>query len=246
MKLGKQPAHYDKRTLNFSAFLDTSILPTIPETFGHTKEIKEWGGLGNFTHGDCVIASGMHMVMNYKKASTGIDVPFTDEGAIKTYHQVNHTQEDRGTNMLTFLKYWHKHGIKDENGELHKCGPYAYINPKKTDHIKVAIYLFGGVKIGINLPDYYEEQFRAGKPWSVKPGPVNFVGGHDVPALAKYNKNFTCITWAKEQEIEPDFIYSFCDECYVIISPDYFNGKKQTPEGYDLAALMAQYKIITA
>ena len=244
-KLGKQPATYDNRTLKFAKYDDRSLLDKIPKVVGHDNlfdDVNGWGMLANDRYGCCVISSMMHQSMLWNKAARGIDVKYTDDLCIDTYHKVNHTTEDRGTNMLKALKYRRKHGILDAEGKVHKIAAFAYLNVHDIDQIRAAIYLFGLVDIGFAVPDYCMEQFEHGRPWVVKENGVN-EGGHCVPIVG-FNEMFNVVTWGKEQKMEVNFFSRYADEAYAIMSGDYFNGKKQTPEGFDLSQLKKDLAIL--
>jgi hypothetical protein len=246
-KLGKQPATYDRRTLKFAKYVDRSLLPDIPDVIGHDKLFDDnsgWGMLANDRYGCCVISSMMHQTMLWNKAAKNKEVQFTDELCIDTYHKVNNSTEDNGTNMLTALKYRNKHGIVDSDGNIYKIGAFAYLNTHNIDEIKAAVYLFGLVDIGFYVPDYCMDQFAGGRPWVVT-GEGENQGGHCVPIVG-FDKMFNTVTWGREQKMDIEFFAKYADEAYAIISEDYLNGNKETPEGFDLETLKQDLLILQA
>ena len=98
----------------------------------------------------------------------------------------------------------------------------------------VALYLFGIVGIGIEFPDSAMDQFNAGKPWSVVPGPKPREG-HYIPLVA-YRQHLECVTWGRVQSMTTEFFKKYCDEAWAILSPEMLRADK-SPEGFNLAQL---------
>jgi hypothetical protein len=262
LKLGKKPATYDKRDLLFAQFRTAEALPSHPKHFGHEKLIqaKAWQMLGNGPDdtvgqgfggaGDCVFAGGDHETMLWT-LETGKVTKFTGANAIADYSAVTgydpkappdengDNPTDQGTNVRDALNYRLKTGLVDVNGTRHKIGAFVALELGNLDELLEALYLFGIVGIGFRFPDSAMDQFNAGKPWTVVPGPEPREG-HYVPFVA-YRKNLECVSWGRIQKMTPGFYKKYCDEAWAILSPEMLVQGKSL-EGFDLARLQACLK----
>lgn len=252
-RLGKAPATYDKRDLQFAHYR-TGALPSRPKTFGHEFFVapKAWGMLGNGPDdtvapgfqgaGDCVLAGAAHETMVWTaEAANGKFAKFTGRNAIADYseitgYEIGNDATDNGTDVRVALKYRQKTGVVDASGKRHKIGPYLALEPGNLDHVREALYLFGVVGIGITFPTSAFDQLDAGKPWSVVHG-AKTDGGHYIPLVAQ-RSHIECVTWGQIQAMTVGFYAKYCDEAWAILSPEMLaNGKSL--EGFDLAALQA-------
>jgi hypothetical protein len=249
-KLGKKPATYDKRDLQFAHYRTAAALPPHPKQFGHEKLVgaNAWQMLGNGPDntvspgfkgaGDCVFAGGDHESMLWTLEG-GTAATFTGANAIADYSAVtgykpSNPKSDQGTDVRVALKYRQNTGLVDTKGKRHRIGAYLALEPGNVDHLVEALYLFGVVGIGIQFPASAMDQFDAGKPWSVVAG-AQIDGGHYVPLVAK-RANFDCVTWGRLQQMTAQFYTKYCDEAWAILSPEMLNSGK-SPEGFDLAQL---------
>ncbi len=139
------------------------------------------------------------------------------------------------------MNYWRKKGIGG-----HKIRAYATIQYKNHDLVKAAVYLFGGIYVGLNLPNTIKGQ----EVWELMPGgltgdnaPGSF-GGHAVTVLAYDTKYLTCISWGKKKKISWDFWDAYCDELYAIVTEDFIADNKN-PIGINLAKLAADLLALT-
>jgi hypothetical protein len=135
---------------------------------------------------------------------------------------------------LDVLQYWQKSGVGG-----HKIGAYVAVEPGNHDHVRVGIYLFGGLYIGLALPKTIERQ----RVWSVPPqgptgeGAPGSLGGHAVPLIGFDALGLVCITWGAAQRLTWPFLDAYCDEVWAVLSPDWFGGQRTAPSGFDLRAL---------
>jgi hypothetical protein len=266
MKLGKQAATYDKRDLMFAQFRTTEPLPAHPAHFGHETLVgaRAWQMLGNGPDntvskgfkgaGDCVFAGGAHETMLWtleaEKPAT-----FTGANAIKDYSAVTgydphapldqngDNPTDQGTNVRDALKYRQKTGLIDAKAKRHKIGAYVALELGNVDQLLEALYLFGSVGIGIRFPNSAMDQFNAGKPWTVVPGPAP-TEGHYIPIVAN-RTNIECVTWGRIQQMTPTFYKTYCDEAWAILSPEMLKAGKSL-EGFNLEQLQADLKALRA
>jgi hypothetical protein len=238
LKLGKLPKKEDKRNLKFAKYL-TRPLPTIPIKVDYTAGITAWGMMLNDQLGDCTIAGEGHFIEAWTKGKTIIP-----DSVIKSVYSRNSGynpqtgQNDNGCVELDVLNDWRKNGVGDD-----KIGAFTEVNIKKEAEIKAAIYLFNGLYIGVALPKSAEDQFNAGKPWTVVKG-SQILGGHCVVLIGYDEQYYYTITWGSIVKIEKSWLKKYMDEAYAIISNDYFIGDK-TAEGYDLETLNTDLQLIS-
>lgn len=264
LRLGKSPATYDKRDLLFAQYRTAEALPSHPKYFGHEKLFgaNAWQMLGNGPDnsvssgfkgaGDCVFAGGDHETMLWTLEG-GKPARFTGANAIRDYSAVTgydpraplddhgDNPTDRGTNTRDGLSYRRKTGLIDATGKRHKIGAYVSLELGNIDQLLEALYLFGVVGIGIRFPNSAMDQFNAGKPWSVVPGPPA-TEGHYIPLVAS-RTNLECVTWGRIQQMTQQFYRTYCDEAWAILSPEMLKGGKSL-EGFDLAQLQADLKLL--
>jgi hypothetical protein len=241
LKLGKQPAKHDI-TFKFAAFKKAAALPTPPEEFGHEKEVKgRWGMLANDKVGDCVFAGAAHEVKLWN-AECGTSVRFLSKNVLSDYSAVtgyNPKDEstDAGTDMREACSYRRKTGIVDANGVRHKIAAYMALEPGNLTELKQALYLFGVVGGGFDLPYSALDQFDKKQAWSVVPN-MRSAGGHYV-SIVGYRKNkLIGITWGRKQEITEEFYEKQSDEAYVMLSEEMLKERK-SPEGFDYDLLIS-------
>jgi len=245
VELGKLAPRHDVRTLQFANYVTPEALPPVPAKYDWSGKIKKWGMMKNDTVGDCTCAAAGHLIMEWT-ADNGKAYTPKDTDIIKAYSQITGYdpktgKNDNGAVETDVLNYWRKTGIAS-----HKIFAYAGLEPRNHDHVKEAVYLFGGCYIGLSLPVSAQTQTV----WSVPPGGATGIGapgswgGHAVPVVAYNSSGLTVVTWGELKKMTWGFWDVYCDESYAIISPDFLN-KDKTPNGFDIAALKADLKIIT-
>lgn len=243
LRLGKLPFIHDSRDFQWARYREPGVtLPTHPVTFGYGKQISAWGMLGNDRAGDCVWASAAHQTMLWNVVNKRT-VPFSDASVLSDYSAVTGYDpvtgaNDNGTVIRDALSYRRKTGILDANGNRHTIGAYVSLQPGNINQLLEALYLFGIVEIGIQFPSYAMDQFHQGKAWTYRPNP-EIIGGHDIPLVARPSSRYLqLVTWARMISASNLFIKNFCDEAWVIISPEFLNGGL-SPLGFNMAQLQA-------
>ena len=248
MKLGKKPYIPSKKDLLYRNYRGTT-LPPIPKSFGHQSLVSNWGMLGNDTIGDCVIAGGDHETMLWT-AEGSAEAAFTVANAISDYSTItgynpNDPNTDQGTEVRTALQYRRNTGMIDASSNRHKIAAYLLLDQSNLlNELLEATYLFSAVGIGINFPTSAMDQFNNGQPWSVVQGsPIE--GGHYVPVVGYDGAYIYCVTWGQVQKMTVNFLTTYCEEAWAILSQEFINGKQVSPEGFNLAQLQADLAAIT-
>jgi hypothetical protein len=242
-KLGKKPFVEDKRDFKLAKYVDKeTIFPVLPASYNHDFML-EWGMLGNDQYGDCVIAGADHETMIWTDEGMGKSAYFNIPNTLLDY-QIICGEGDNGCNVRDVLKYRQKTGITDGSQKKHKIG--AYLSIDDHDEIKMAIYLFSVVGVGIAFPDTAMDEFDRGEPWSTTITSFKDCnGGHYVP-LVGYDANYLyCITWGRMQKMTWKFFDKYVDEAWAMLSEEMVNNAGVSPEGFSLQKLQDDLNNLT-
>jgi hypothetical protein len=247
LKLGKQPARHDPRTLLFATYA-TAALPAPPASLDLTAKVKvPWGMMDNAQIGDCTCAAAGHLLMEWTANAQSKTVIPTDAQIIAAYSAITGYNpktgaNDNGAQEIDVLNYWRQTGIAG-----HKIQAYMALEPSNHTHIMDGTWIFGGCYIGLALPKSAQAQTSNKQIWSVPPsgtggdGAPGSWGGHAVPVVAYDSRSLTVVTWGALQTMTWGFWAAYCDEAYAIISPDFLEQKKGqpvTPDGFDVQQLL--------
>jgi hypothetical protein len=120
-------------------------------------------------------------------------------------------------------------------GVLHRIDGYVAVDWTRWDEMLVALYLFGSIKLGINLPEAWTQN----DVWDVTGSRI--VGGHDVPCVKAEVDGITIASWARLYKITKAAFTSrrWLSEAYSVLSPDWYAAAQRAPNLIDAAALRA-------
>ena len=194
--------------------------------------------------GDCVIAAMGHMVQQWTYFSTagaGMQT-MTDAEALAAYEAIagynpSDPATDQGTDMLTALNYWRNTGIMVAGNSTRL--PVMSGRSDESSGSAEAILAFRQPVYGRATPCQRSEP----SDWIVPDGGVygpagkpGSWGGHCIPTMAESPETLSCITWAERLKMSHNFLFDYCDECYAVLSPDWFTT---APNGFDSKQLQA-------
>ncbi|HEV3312196.1 MAG TPA: hypothetical protein VG815_16925 [Chloroflexota bacterium] len=244
LRFGKKPADTAAFAagLKFGAFVD-SALPDPPLLIGRVGLIHDWGILGNDVCGDCAWSAAAHRVMQWH-AIAGTEIPiFTafdvESDYTSTGYVIGDDSTDQGTSMIDAVAYQKATGIRDSSGNRHKIEGSLFLRPGDVSELAKALYYFGALDIGVQLPSTAMDQFDSAEPWSVAISGGSS-DGHCIPVIARNSAgNFICVTWGRIQAITPQFLMSFMDEGFAYYSEDMLRSDALSPRGIDKAGLLA-------
>jgi hypothetical protein len=241
-RMGKLPVRTDARTLLLARYVDSAKLPKPPASFDETAHVAEWPMYGNDTLGDCTCAAAGHMIEAWTGAAAGHDTEISKTSVVSAFEavkQVDPVTGEEGAVELDVLNYWRKHGIA-----RHKIGAYAKVPTYDHTLVKSAAYLFGGLYIGLSLPETAQGQevwdWTHSLSGAARPGSW---GGHAVDVVAYDKSGLTVVTWGRLQKMTWAFWDRYCDEAYCLISNDFLLAGK-APNGLDLNALKADLALV--
>jgi hypothetical protein len=246
-RLGKHQRRVDPRTLNLASY-DRGI-PAPPPSVTLSRKVPEWPVYLNNDIGDCAIASPAHQIECWtanaarERSLTNADV-LTAYEAVSGYRPDNprhpvHNDSDVGCNMLDVLHYWRHTGIGRD-----RITAYVAVDHTDVGRLKQAVWLFGGVYLGLRLPETAHVQIDDNEPWTVVAmigkGTPDSWGGHAVPIVDYDDDWAVCVTWGALQRMSWEFIQDYADEAYAILSADWVDKANQkNPEGFDFALLQS-------
>lgn len=243
VKLGRRRIARDRRTLALHKYL-TRALPAPPDKVDWSHGVTDWGMMLNDQLGCCTIAGAAHAVQAWT-ANAGAMQTIADSDIERFYslwdgYKPGDETTDNGGIELDVLKSWRHDGLAG-----HTLEAFASANPRNLTEIRQAIHLFGGVYIGLNLPqtaqaqDVWDTVTFGGD--SAEPGSW---GGHCVHVIEYDERSFTCITWGALKTMTVPFWGRYCDESYALIGADWF-GAKGAPNGFAHDQLLADLKSIS-
>jgi len=242
MRLGRRAIKTDSRTLQLAKYI-SKTLPDPPPAKDWTKGITDWGMMLNDIHGCCTIAAAAHAVQVWS-ANMSQEITVPDSLVLSYYEKWDgftpgNPKTDEGGVELDVLNQWQKTSFNN-----HKLIAYADINYLSLSQIRQAINLFGGIYIGISLPESAQKQ----DVWDVVPdtdptGKPGSWGGHAV-FVPKYDATtFTCITWGAPKTMTVAFWEKYVDEAHALLSRDWI-ATKGSPSGFGLAELKTDLSLI--
>jgi hypothetical protein len=237
-KLGKKPPVIDKRTLRFTKYL---AQPTPPPSVSYYNKVASWPMYYNDKYGDCTCAAAAHMIQNWTaNAATQIKPPNSTVLAFYEHFVGTPPPPDEGCNMLSVLKYWRTSGL-----DKHKVTAFAALDLQNKSQAQSAVYLLGGIYIGVALPNFAVQGDMLTTPWVVPPGgpegdaAPNPNNGHCIPAVGYDDDQLWIVTWGELKSMGWDFYNAYADEAFAILSHDFIGKSGASPEGLNLKAMQA-------
>ncbi|MDE2102623.1 MAG: hypothetical protein KGL39_35585 [Patescibacteria group bacterium] len=253
-KLGCRPPRPERqaRLLRLRNYLNSSLLPAPPPSTNHRAGIV-WPMMANDTTGDCTIACVGHMIQEWTTLN-GVSLVLTDQQVLATYsaltgYDPRQTQPDgsnptdKGAVITDVLDAWRQSGIQGN-----QLG--AYVSLGVTNHADVieAVYLFGSIDCGVNLPAAWQgaDVWDAPSRWHLfhRWAPGSW-GGHCVPIVDYDAQYLYAVSWGQVVPVSYAAWDMYFSEAYALLDMAWFNGQKVAPNGFDLEALTADLQAVT-
>lgn len=248
-KLGKRAAVHPKGLRMLSSV--TAALPAAPPNPAWylggrnykgvaLQPITEFGMDGNDQYGDCVFAGAAHFEQLVSTVAGLPNVP-TEAQVLAEYSRYtgfnpNNSATDNGAVISEILADWKATGLFGKN--LLGC---VGVNPKSQTQISDAIWFFGAVTLGVELPNSAQDQdvwdVPAGGP--VGNGAPGSWGGHDVLLINRDARGVTLVTWGALKLATWAWMEAYCDEAYALLSPDFLDADGKTPGGVPLGSMIS-------
>jgi len=245
-KLGKRAQRLDPRTFKLARYL-APVLPTPPLEAGYIQKVSVWPMMLNDSLGDCVIAGAGHCIEQWTTYA-GKPVVLTDQQILQGYEAVGgyvpgNPSTDQGCDMLTACNYWRQTGFGG-----HKILAYVEVDQTNLVEVKQAIYLFGNLYAGWQLP----LTVQSANVWSVSTrtgdGTPGSWGGHCAPVVG-YNASaakggVTVVTWGGLMPVTWNFLQIYADELYAVLSQDWLEANGYAVSGFNLKQLEADLQAV--
>lgn len=230
----------------YSEIFDRTKLMQPPLVFGHVLNTTVIPILGNSKCGDCVWATMAHLQNNMQRGVGGdaAVTPFSEKSVIGDYSAetgYNGSKEsDKGTLMSDGASYWRKTGIADEAGRRHQVSAYVSMRIHDIGELYQAAFDFGGIALGVQLPQSAMDQFTNRQPWSrVANSPI--LGGHAIALVGRNSHGHAVIeTWDGLTAATPEWLLDYADESLAFLNLSYLDARGINPRGYDRAQLEAK------
>ncbi len=175
--------------------------------------------------GTCTIADAFKSVGVWTGNESGAPVQGSDAEVLATYRIWNPGNQDNGCVITNVLDYARDHGITI-GGVAHKIDGYVAVDWTNWDEVLVALFLFGAIRLGINLP----QAWTSAAVWDVTNSPI--VGGHDVPCVAMLAADRIRIaSWGRLYDITRAAFTSrrWLEEAWAVLSPDWYAKASVAP-----------------
>ena len=242
-RLGKQVPRFDKRTFALHRY---SLLTRsqIPHGCSWDVGIANWPMYLNDELGDCVAAAAGHDVLQWTTLAGKPYMP-TDNEVLKFYESQGYTPGDPSTDsgmvMLDALNYWRQTGLGS-----HKISAFVSLNWMLQTQVMAGLFLFGNVYLGIQLPISAQSNIGRGQCWHVPPGGIfggsgvpGSWGGHCVPIVQADQHGVTVVTWGDLQRMDWQFLRTYVDEAYCVLSEDWIKAQGIAPNAFNFEQLNA-------
>lgn len=243
-KLGKKAPDHTLPALRFSTLL-TAATP-VPDSADYVTKVDKWPMYMNDRLGICAIAAPGHALEGWTQYAQGTTTVLSDDAILKGYEAVGHyvpgdPSTDQGCVLQEVLDYWRKNGIGD-----HKVLFFAKVDPRNAHEVAAAIYHFGHLIYGIQVPQSAMDQFRSGQRWEAVDADGGNLGGHAINVGAYTSTSYQCVTWGAVQEVDRGFFHKYADEAWVVGTADWLDKASQkTPTGLDLHGLGSEFADLT-
>jgi hypothetical protein len=246
-KLGKKAARHDPRTLRLAKYLTPALAPP-PRQVDWSRGFNiNYGVMLNDSLGDCTIAACGHAIQTWSLCN-GRMVTLPDSAIIAGYEGAcgyvdGDSSTDNGGVELDVLNYFRSTGIGG-----HTILAYADPSPGTILHIKQAIYLFGGVYIGFNIPQSFIDQFNQGQPITPLVNDGGIQGGHATWMFGYTPAGLLGDTWGSRFLMSWDFWNDprYIDESHALLSADWLNAGLVDPSGVLLSDLRHDLSLVVS
>jgi hypothetical protein len=137
---------------------------------------------------------------------------------------------DFGASLLLALKVW-VHPDQPLSGLLPEARSFLEIEPRNLGQLREAVSRFGGVLVGLALPQTIRDGRGAlRESWYVPGyGPVydataGSLSSHCVAITGYSQREFFCLSAGKVRRLSPEFLLTYVEEAYTVTPPAVLDG----------------------
>lgn len=196
----------------------------------------------NDQYGNCVLAGMAHSMGVWSAVDDDSDgeVQGTDQEIVSQYQSFC-GPGDRGCNIVSVMNIVRSKGLV-LGGKKYAIDGYVSVDNTKKELVKAALYFFGSLKFGIDLP----QAWTSNAVW--EPTSSRIVGGHDVAGVDYDDDEGVYISsWGRIYVITWEAMLStrWVTELYAMLAPLWY-GKNNVAgaTGIDITGLKADLKKI--
>jgi hypothetical protein len=255
VKLGRLPAVQDDRVPFLGDLAAAAALPAPPDVVDWYAGIADWGMLANDTVGDCVEACVGHATLEFTTYAGTPREP-TDAEALALYTGITgynpaNAATDQGTLILGpsgAMQYWATRGVTF-GGQRSFAKAFAQLKKRETMvWFQQAIHYFGGIVLGLDLPENVVAGDTIPFLWDDPSGPI--AGGHCI-WICGYETvagqmRFDAVSWGQRVRLTEEFLVGTFQEAVTVYDPDSLNARGLNADDFDAAELVAAMKAIKA
>jgi hypothetical protein len=221
------------------------------------SKVSQWPMYLNDRLGDCTCAAMGHAIAQWTAYSGKVPggAMFTDNAiqglytAVDGYNPVTGAN-DNGAELYQVCNQMMTGGLKDTAGNVHKLAGYCDVSDFATlARLKDILNAFGSVYLGMNVGSTEENDFGAGKPWTLPAAGTNVgPGGIDHCVVLSFSAindagvtdNETIITWGAEQKMNEAWAMTNIGEAVAIFTQDWLDAAGDSPIGQAAQAIVAE------
>lgn len=202
--------------------------------------------------GCCTCAADANIIeqQTYFGSGKTNEAVIPDSAVLKAYESVGgfnpnsgppgQNPTDQGATVASALAYLKKTGMAGK-----KIAGYGDVEVTEIEKLKTAIWEFGGVSVGLNLPASAMTQFNNGQVWSVVKDEGQ-LDGHCVYVCGYNPDGFLLYTWDALWYMTNGFWNCYAEEAWSPISTYWVNGLTgKDPVGVDRVTLGEEFKAVT-
>ncbi|MGH7903657.1 MAG: hypothetical protein ACREPA_05975 [Candidatus Dormibacteraceae bacterium] len=167
-------------------------LPTAPGKVDYLSAVSSFPMACNSEIGDCVVAGFIHQ-NQVGSAETAEPYRYPGDAAGEQAYFSLTGGQDSGLVIASFLGTCRTQGVLGK-----KLEAYAPVHPRNQPTMRAALWLFGNVKVGVQLPESAMQQFQLGQPWEYV-GDTDIIGGHDIEAVGYDGHCWYFVSWGRVQ-----------------------------------------------
>lgn len=259
-QLGRKAIKTDSRTLMLRKYVDHQALPDLPVNIDWTQGQTDWGMMLNGAApenpsycrdglGCCTIAAAAHGIQVWSKNAIKLELTPTNADVLAAYidwdgYRVGDPSTDNGGIMLDVLNKWRKSNLGG-----HGLTAFAAVDPPLLYHVRLSIFLFGGMYVGLKVPAFMLDAEPGSILDDTVPGlDCRVVGGHAVFAagvmLTPKGLRIAIISWGSIYWMTERFWLNYVDEAYALLSPNWINSDTGAPNGLKYEELMSDMQAI--
>jgi hypothetical protein len=245
---GWLPTPANRPRVRMDAALRTAVAPV-------TVDYHEMPVIGmhlNDEWGDCTVGSDANAIQLFTYYGQGLEIQVPDSDCLTAYEASGfdpaqggpgQNPTDNGWTVADAFSYLQHYGMAG-----HKIALYGQVPADDSAKMQTAIWEFGCLSVGVNLPNIAMTQFNASSApvWDVVADDGGIAGGHCV-LFAGYDSGFWyAYTWNAVVRITPAWWAKYGIEAWAPVSADWVStASGKDPAGVDKYVLGQEFADVT-